>query len=113
MQAKTLCLPTEQFEQYYQDSKKMTKQSLINITISNGDFELKKEIARTKARVLIIVGGKEINIMKKSAKRLNQEIDKSRLHVAPKMKHGEFSLVYPENYVKLVKEFIDTSYQTF
>lgn len=112
LQAKSLCLPTEQFEQYYQDSKKMTKQSLINITISNGDFQLKKEIARTKARVLIIVGGKEINIMKKSAKRLNQEIDKSRLHIASKMKHGEFSLVYPENYVKLVKEFINTSHQT-
>ncbi len=113
MQAKSLCLPPEQFEQYYQDSKKMTKQSLINITMSNGDFNLKKEITRTKARVLIIVGGKEINIMKKSAQRLNYEIDKSRLHIAPKMKHGEFSLVYPVSYIKLVKEFIETSHQTF
>lgn len=109
LQAKSLRLPPEQFEQYYQDSRKMSKQSLINITMSNGNYELKEKIAKTKSRVLIIVGGKEINIMKKSAIRLDDAIDKSRLHIASKMKHGEFSLVYPENYVKLVKEFISTS----
>ncbi|MFT4146877.1 MAG: alpha/beta hydrolase [Mobilitalea sp.] len=109
MQAKSLCLPTELFEQYYQDSRKMSKKSLINITKSNGNFELKEGIARTKSKVLILVGGKEIRIMKKSAQKLHHRIDKSRLHMASKMKHGEFSLVYPKDYVKVVKEFIDTS----
>lgn len=110
MQAKSLCLPSEQFELYYEDSRKMSKQSLINITKSNGDFQLKEEIARTKSKVLIIVGGKEIGIMKKSAKRLNNVITKSKLHLAVGMKHGEFSIVYPEDYIKLIKGFINTSH---
>jgi pimeloyl-ACP methyl ester carboxylesterase len=105
MQAKTLCILSEMFEQYYQDSMKISKQSLINITISNGNYELKETISNTKSKVLIIVGEKEIGIMKKSAQRLYHVIPGSKLYVAPKMKHGEISLVHPEKYIKLIVSF--------
>ncbi|MDF2905465.1 MAG: alpha/beta fold family hydrolase [Herbinix sp.] len=106
LQAKTLCVPENMFEQYYTESIVMSKQSLINITLSNGNYELKSIISNTKAKVLILVGGKEIGIMRKSAKRLNMSIAGSELVVLPGMGHGEISLMYPEKYVELVITFL-------
>lgn len=105
LQAKTLCVPAHMFEQYYQDSLKISKQSLINITLSNGNYDLKSSIGHTTSKVLIVVGENEIGIMRKSAQRLKKAIKDSELYIAPEMKHGEMSLVYPEKYVELVKGF--------
>jgi len=49
LQAKYLCVPSNMLEIYYNDSIKMSKQSLINITLSNGTYNLKKSISGTKA----------------------------------------------------------------
>ncbi|WKY45387.1 alpha/beta hydrolase [Eubacteriaceae bacterium ES2] len=105
MQAKALCLPSEKFERYYQDSLKMSKESLLNMAWSNGTYALKKDITKTKAKVLIVVGQKELGIMKKSAQLLSREISHSRLYVAKGMKHGELSLKYPERFVGLILTF--------
>jgi pimeloyl-ACP methyl ester carboxylesterase len=106
LQAKTLSVPTSMFNRYYQDSLKMTKQSLINMTLSNGNYALNNNIANTKARVLIIVGEKEISIMKKSAQTLHEVIYGSELYIAPNMKHGEISLKYHEKYIELIRNLI-------
>jgi pimeloyl-ACP methyl ester carboxylesterase len=106
LQAKTLYVPETMFEQYYQDSLCITKQSLINIALSNGSYKLNDAIANTKSKVLIIVGEKEINIMKKSAHRLHDLIPNSQLNIAEDMKHGEISLVHTQEYLALIKSFI-------
>ncbi|MDD3223886.1 MAG: alpha/beta hydrolase [Clostridium sp.] len=103
MQAKSLCVSPDMFETYYEDSIKISRQSLINITLSNGNYNLKSSISNTKSKVLIIVGEKELGIMKKSAQRLHKAISGSELYIAPKMKHGEISLMYPEKYIELIK----------
>ncbi len=105
MQAKTLCVPEKMFERYYQDSLNMTKESLINITISNADFRLKSSISDTKARVLVIVGEIELGIMKKSAIHLHELIADSELYVAQGLGHGGISLLYPEQYVSIITSF--------
>lgn len=105
MQAKTLCVPPNMFEQYYQDSLRISKQSLINIALSNGNYNLKSSISKSNSKVLVIVGAKEIGVMRKSAKRLHEAIFGSTLYIAPAMKHGELSLVYPQKYVELIKSF--------
>ncbi|WP_061994585.1 hypothetical protein [Clostridium sp. ATCC 25772] len=56
LQAKILNVPEEMFERYYKDSLNITKESLVNITLSNGNYILKNTIKNTKAKVLIIVG---------------------------------------------------------
>ncbi len=99
MQAKALSLPKEMFELYYNDSAKMSKQSLVNISLSNGNYCIKDTLAKTNTKVLIIVGEKEIGMMRKSAGKLHSAIQGSRLCIAPKLKHGELSLVYPQKYV--------------
>lgn len=101
---KTLCVPDDLFERYYQDSLKITKQSLINITISNGNYSLKPSVASTKAMVFIIVGEKEIGIMRKSAELLHKTINTSRLHIAKEMEHRAISLANPEKYIELLEQ---------
>ncbi|MEG2137478.1 MAG: alpha/beta hydrolase, partial [Oscillospiraceae bacterium] len=76
------------------------KESLVNITLSNGNYTLKQSISDTQAKVLIMLGEKEIGVMKKSANLLRTTLKNSNLFVAPKMKHGELSLIYHEKYVE-------------
>jgi len=107
MQAKTLFVADNMFEKYFADSCKMSKQSLINITLSNGNYKLKDSIQNTNAKVLIIVGEKELRLMKKSAKQLNEYIPNSELYIVKSMGHGEISLVDYQQYLKVVKKFIE------
>lgn len=107
MQAKTLFVPDNMFERYFEDSCKISKQSLINISLSNGKYKLKDSIKNTKAKVLIIVGEKELKIMKKSAKMLEEYIPDSELYMVKNMGHGEISLVDYEQYLNVVKMFIE------
>lgn len=109
LQANSLSVPAELFETYYQDSLNMSKQSLINMTLSNGTYALKESISNTKAKVLVIVGEKEIAVMKKSAKKLQEIIPKSELYIAPNMKHGEISLKYPQKYIELIRKLFSLS----
>jgi pimeloyl-ACP methyl ester carboxylesterase len=106
MQAKYFFIPESMFEQYYQDSLKISRQSLINITISNGNYTLKKDIWDGQATTLIIVGSKELGIMKKSAETLYRVVPNSTLHIAKNMGHGEISLNYPLHYLKLIETLI-------
>ena len=102
IQAKSLLLPTEMHEAYYRDSAKMSRESLVNLVISNSDYSLKLAIAATSAQVLIVVGEREIGVMRKSADLLHKTIPQSQLHIATAMKHGELSLAHPSDYVRLL-----------
>ncbi len=112
LQAKSLFMPETMFQRYFEDSKKISKQSLINLTISNGTYCLKEEIKNTKAKTLIIVGGKELQIMKRSAKKLQALIPNSQLYVAERMGHGEMSLVHYCLYLNLLKDFLKCNMKT-
>lgn len=107
LQAKSLFVTEEMFEDYFKDSLKISKQSLINISLSNGNYRIRESLSETAAKVLVIVGEKEIGIMQKSADLLKQSIPNSKLYIAPKMGHGEISLRYPQRY----KEQIYTLFQ--
>lgn len=110
MQAKALFVSEDMFEQYYADIMKMSKQSLINITLSNGNYKLNSNIKKTKSNIMIIVGEKELSIVKKSARILNEKIPGSTLYFSLRMGHGEFSLVHPTEYVEVIKEFFQCHY---
>ena len=105
LQAKSLFVPGDMLELYYRDSLRVSKESLINITVSNGNYELKGAIEKTTAKTLIIAGEKELGIMKESARLLSNKLPQSTLHLAKNRAHGELSLAHPEEYVDLLKEF--------
>lgn len=105
LQAKTLNVPEELFESYYIDSSRMTKESLINIAKSNGEYSMPTTLCNTKAKTLILVGEKELSVMKKSANLLHDTIKGSSLKVIEKGGHGEISLVNTDRYIDLLQCF--------
>ncbi len=107
IQARSLFVPSYMFDEYYNDSIKMSKTSLINMTKSNTDFSISKGIEDTSAKALIIVGEKEISIMKKSAKLLHNTIPNSELMIVNKNGHGEFSLRTAEKYLVTLESFFN------
>jgi pimeloyl-ACP methyl ester carboxylesterase len=109
MQAKSLCIPDDLFETYFQESRRMSKQSLINLTTSNSRYTLKPTVRETAARVLILVGGKELGVMKKSAQCLHEAVTGSELRVMAGKKHGETSLREPDVYTEMVRVFFEGS----
>ncbi|MDR1068140.1 MAG: alpha/beta hydrolase [Clostridiales Family XIII bacterium] len=106
MQANALNLPAEMFDEYYRDSVQMSKESLINIALSNGSYGLNPDISTTAARTLILAGGKERKFMLESARKLRTAIPQSRLCIAENMAHGELSLRHPDVYVDMIRKFI-------
>jgi len=104
LQAKSMNVPENLFETYYEESSRITKESLINITISNVNYPMPQTLCNTKAKTLILVGEKELSIMKKSASLLNETINGSVLKVIEKSGHGEISLIYPDKYLNLLQQ---------
>jgi DUF1680 family protein len=82
----------------------MTKESLINITKSNGAYSIPSTLCNSKAKVLVLAGEKELPIMKKSAALINNTIKGSHLNVISKCGHGEISLAYPKEYLNLLQQ---------
>lgn len=106
VQAKALGLPDDMFQRYYEDSLHLSRQTVVNVARSNGNYALKPSISKTSARVLVVVGEVEMRVMRSSARKLREAIGGSSLYVAKGMRHGELSLRHPDDYVKRVEEFI-------
>jgi pimeloyl-ACP methyl ester carboxylesterase len=106
MQACALQLPDELFEEYFTDSKKMSAESLVNITRSNAAYTLKAAVSQTQAKTLIVAGERELSIMLRSAKKLQDMIQGSKLYIAPGLRHGEFSLKHIAAYVETLKQLM-------
>lgn len=106
-QAKSLALPDDLFELYYQDSMRMSKETLEAISRSNGTYTLKEDLLRhSRAKTLVVVGARELEIMRRSARRLHEVLPVSELYLAPQMGHGELSLRHPEAYVALLRTLL-------
>ncbi|MCP4176486.1 MAG: alpha/beta hydrolase [bacterium] len=106
IQAKFLLLPKNMHELYYIDSCKISKKSLKNIILSNSSFYINNNICKSKSKVLILVGGKEIGVMKKSAVLLSKIIPQSSTISLSNYGHGELSQLHPEEYSKVLLDFM-------
>lgn len=108
IQSQSLNISSDLFDDYYNDSKKISHKTLINITKCNESYRLPDSLNYCKSKVLILVGEKEISTMKKSAIILNVNIPDSVIEIVEGSSHGELSLNYPEKYVKLLTNFLNT-----
>jgi pimeloyl-ACP methyl ester carboxylesterase len=105
LQAKSLFIEQDMFERYFQDSMKMSLESLINMSVSNALYD-PQHLQNITAVTLILVGEKEIPAMKKSAEKLDKEISGSRLVTVKSMGHGQVSLQNPEQYIELIRQYL-------
>lgn len=107
LQAKALYINKNLFNQYFNDSKNMSKESLVNISISNVGYKVPVGLKYSKAKVMIIIGGKEMRIMDKSARKLISILPNARLYKYPGMRHGELSLARSKEYIALINRLIE------
>jgi len=105
LQAQALCVPDELFENYYADSLKLNRVSLLRTLQSNAAYRIHPKLKETRAATLIIVGAREVKAERRSARLLHQAIADSVLLEVPGMKHGEWSLKHSEAYAEALMQF--------
>ncbi len=106
MQFKSLRIREDLFEDYYHDTCKISKPDMIAFMKANTSYSLKESLADTAAQVHILAGEKENREILRSADLIQKALPSSSLNILPDLHHGEFSLNYPEQYVRYMSEMI-------
>lgn len=106
IQANALCVKKDLFEQYYSDRLNISKQSLINIVASNGNYSVPDTFKNTRAKMLTIIGSKEIRQMDQSVRKLTHMLPLSQVCIVPAMKHGDLRFISDMEYFGLLKRLI-------
>ncbi|MDO4733347.1 MAG: alpha/beta hydrolase [Bacillota bacterium] len=106
LQFRALHIKAGHFEAYYTDSAALSRQDLLAFSIANSNYRLKDTLAACKAKALILAGGRESAIMKKSARIIAGLLPAARLELMKNYFHGELSLNHPEEYTEKLLQLI-------
>ena len=102
LQAAYLGIPQTLFDDYYQDTCKISKEDMIAFLQSNSAYSIKPALRDTQAKVHIVFGSKEQASICTSGKLLHDLIPNSTLKNLPGFRHGDLSLNYPEQYAQMI-----------
>ena len=106
MQADYLGIPKGLFEDYFRDTCKISKADMIAFLKANSLYTIKPGLSKTEAKVKIVAGTKEQKNIRDSAKFLHKAIPGSSMELLPGLRHGDLSLNKPEQYVKILTDWI-------
>ena len=98
LQFRSLHIRDDLFEDYFRDTAAISKSNMTAFLRANAAYELKPEFRRCRARVRIVVGGKERKKMLRSARMLRQALPGSVLEVKEGLFHGEYSINHADRY---------------
>jgi pimeloyl-ACP methyl ester carboxylesterase len=98
-------IPPAYFSQLKADTTSSTLDSFVHVYQENMSFRPPASLAQVKAPVLIVVGGKELGLMKASARDLVRAIPGARGYQAPGLEHT-WNLQVPELYTRMVRAWI-------
>ena len=106
LQFKSLRIKQGFFEDYYRDTCGISKSNMIAFLEANALYGIKPSIAQCSAKTYVFVGEKEKKVMQKSAKIIQEKLQRGLLQVLPKMYHGEFSINHAEDYANKILDVI-------
>ena len=106
LQAAYLGIPQTLFDDYYQDTCKISKEDMIVFLQSNSAYSIKPALRDTQAKVHIVFGSKEQSAIRTSGKLLHDLIPNSTIECLAKFCHGELSLNHPEQYAQMLLKLI-------
>ena len=106
MQAAYLGIPMAMFDDYFRDTGKISKADMIAFLIANSLYTIKPELSETRAKVKIVAGSREQKSILDSAKLLHSTIPGSQMQILPGLRHGDLSINHPQNYVRMLTEWI-------
>ena len=98
MQFRYLRMRDDLFEDYFRDTAKITKSNMISFLKANTSYAPKPELRKCRAKVRVVVGGKEQKDMLRSARLLHEMLPGSTLEIKEGLYHGEYSINHPEKY---------------
>lgn len=108
LQAKTLFISEKYFEKYYNETRQMERQTLVRILKENMSFKIPDEFNRAKGKILITVGEKEKNVMKKSVSKILNNNNNCTGVIIPNSGHGA-PLSNPDLFNQIIEEWINSS----
>jgi pimeloyl-ACP methyl ester carboxylesterase len=106
LQADYLGIPKELFDDYFRDTCKISKADMIAFLKANSSYTVQPGLSETKAKVKILAGAKEQKNIRDSAKMLHETIPGSSMELLPGLRHGDLSLNNPEQYAKILTDWI-------
>lgn len=106
MGMKAQSIPLDYFEDVKKDTKALTWSSLNNITRENTSFRIPENLCRSKNRVLVLMGEKEVKVVYKSAVDLNKCLSNSKAYKVPNFGHV-WPLESPELFSSVVNAWIN------
>jgi pimeloyl-ACP methyl ester carboxylesterase len=106
LQADYLGIPKELFDDYFRDTCKISKADMIAFLKANSSYTIQPGLSETKAKVKILAGAKEQKNIRDSAKMLHEAIPGSSMELLPGLRHGDLSLNNPEQYAKILTDWI-------
>ena len=106
LQADYLGIPKKLFDDYYRDTCMIPKEDMIAFLKANSMYTIKPILSDTKAKVKIVAGSREQKSIRDSAKLLNSAIPGSQIEILPGLRHGDLSINKPEDYVKILTNWI-------
>ena len=108
LQAEYLGIPKALFNDYYRDTCKISKADMVAFMKANSIYTIKRSLSETKAKVKIVAGFREQKSIWDSAVLMNREIPGSSLEILPGMRHGDLSINHPQDYARMLIEWIDS-----
>ncbi|MBR3018394.1 MAG: alpha/beta hydrolase [Clostridia bacterium] len=106
LQFKSLHMRDDLFEDYYRDTCKISKADMIAFLKASTAYSLKEPIVHTTAQVYALAGEKESRAMIESVDRIKQRIPHCTASILPGLRHGEFSINFPDQYADYLKKMI-------
>ena len=106
LQVNYLGIPKALFYDYYRDTCKISKSDMIAFLKANSAYEIKPSLSKTIAKVKIVAGSREQKSIRDSAEMLHDAIPGSSLELLPGLRHGDLSLNKPEQYAKILADWI-------
>ena len=106
LQADYLGIPKALFDDYYRDTCAIRKADMIAFLKTNSMYTIKPSLSETTAKVKIVAGSREQKSIRNSAKILHKAIPGSSMEILPGLRHGDLSLNNPEQYAKILTNWI-------
>ena len=106
LQADYLGIPKALFDDYYRDTCAISKADMIAFLKANSMYTVKPSLSETTAKVKIVAGSREQKSIRDSSEMLHKDIPGSSLEILPGLRHGDLSLSKPEQYTKILTDWI-------
>ena len=106
LQADYLGIPRALFDDYYRDTCAIRKADMIAFLRANSLYTVKPGLSETTAKTMIVAGSREQKGIRDSAALLHKAIPGSRMEILPGLRHGDLSINRPEQYVKILTDWI-------